>query len=193
MNINGIILAGGYSSRMGQNKSLLKIGNRTIIEIIAEKMKPIFPEVLIITNNPDEYEFLKLEIHEDIYPHMGPLSGIHSGLVNSKAQSNFFVSCDSPCFTRESINFMIAKYTGAAAMAARGKDRSHYLFGIYSKECIPVLESSLKNNELRVSNFFDKMNGIEIPIEECESYSGNQFLNINTLEDYEKLREVLRS
>jgi len=191
--MNGIILAGGYSSRMGQNKSLLKISEKTIIEIIADKMKPIFPEVLIITNNPDEYEFLKLEIREDIYPHMGPLSGIHSGLVNSEAQNNCFVSCDSPCFSRESINFMIAKYNGESAFAARDNGRTHYLFGIYSKECIPVLESSLKNKELRVSNFFAKMNGIKIPIEECEGYSENQFLNVNTMEDYEKLREVLRS
>jgi NDP-sugar pyrophosphorylase family protein len=48
MNITGIILAGGKSSRMGQNKSLLKLGSLTLIEVILQKMKSFFAEVIII-------------------------------------------------------------------------------------------------------------------------------------------------
>ena len=56
--ITGIILAGGKSTRMGQNKSLLKIGEYTIIERVVNLLKPLFPELILITNNPEEYSFL---------------------------------------------------------------------------------------------------------------------------------------
>ena len=65
--ITGVILAGGKSSRMGVNKSFLKLGNQTIIERIVDLMKSIFSEVIIITNTPDEYKFLNLPLYEDIY------------------------------------------------------------------------------------------------------------------------------
>ena len=58
--ITGIILSGGNSTRMGENKSFLKIGDTFIIEIITYLMKSIFSEVIIITNEPELYKISKL-------------------------------------------------------------------------------------------------------------------------------------
>jgi len=71
--ITGIILAGGKSSRMGNNKSFLKLGHKLIIELITDLMKSLFNEVIIITNTPNEYEFLKLVMYKDIYVGKGVL------------------------------------------------------------------------------------------------------------------------
>ncbi len=87
--ITGIILAGGKSKRMGINKALLKIGDKTIIERTAGLMQGLFNRVLLITNSPNEYMFLGLEIYEDIYKNIGPLAGIHSGLVYSNYRKKF--------------------------------------------------------------------------------------------------------
>ncbi|MCK7517640.1 MAG: NTP transferase domain-containing protein [Ignavibacteriales bacterium] len=57
--ITGIILCGGKSSRMQTNKALLKLSDKTVIEIVAEKLKSIFNEVLISANDSKEYDFLK--------------------------------------------------------------------------------------------------------------------------------------
>ena len=88
--ITGIILAGGKSTRMGANKSFLKIGEQTVIERITYLMKSVFTNVIIISNTPDEYIFLNLPIYEDVYKGKGPLAGIHSGLKNSDTQKNFY-------------------------------------------------------------------------------------------------------
>jgi len=64
--ITGIILSGGKSTRMGDNKSLLKIGELTIIERVRILMKSLFDEVILITNDPADYKFLldKLSLTE---------------------------------------------------------------------------------------------------------------------------------
>src|SRR6266496_3170841 len=94
--ITGIILAGGKSSRMGTNKAFLRLGNKYVIEILADLMKNIFSKMILITNEPALYKFLKIDIYEDIYKNKGPLGGIHSGLVNSQTEKNFVLSCDIP-------------------------------------------------------------------------------------------------
>ena len=95
-NITGIILSGGTSSRMGENKALLQLGKKKVIEHITDLMCSIFANVILITNTPNEYEFLNLPMYEDIFKVGGPLAGIHSGLVNSKTEENFILSCDMP-------------------------------------------------------------------------------------------------
>ncbi len=177
---------------MGQNKSLLKLGSLTLIEVILQKMKSFFAEVIIITNTPKDYEFLHIPLYTDIYPHLGPLSGIHSGLVNSRTDVNFFISCDSPCFTSELLNYVVAKYNGQQALSISEDDRVHYLFGIYTRDSIPVLERCLKNKELRVSQYFNKIGGELISIEKSGIFSDDLFFNVNTAEDYEKLKKLFK-
>ena len=89
--VTGIILAGGKSSRMGENKSLLKLEGITVIERVVNLMQKIFKEVILITNTPDEYDFLSIPMYKDIYEYKGPLAGINSGLTHSKTESKELV------------------------------------------------------------------------------------------------------
>ena len=107
--ITGIILSGGKSTRMGENKSLMKINGKTIIEHVNDLIQSLFSNVILISNNPDEYEFLGIKIYKDIFPGMGPLAGIHSGLKNSSTQKNFIISCDIPLMTPEMIKTIPSK------------------------------------------------------------------------------------
>lgn len=105
--ITAIILSGGKSFRMGRNKSLLKIGDKTIIERIRDQMKHIFKDVIWIANTPNEYKFLDLPIYEDTYKHTWPLAVIHSGLINSSTDTNFIISCDLLLITKGMIKYLV--------------------------------------------------------------------------------------
>ncbi len=105
--VTGIILAGGRSTRMGENKAFLKIGNFTAIEIVRNFMQSLFTNVILITNSPAEYSFLGLDTYEDVYKNMGPLAGIHSGLLNSTAEKNFILSCDLLLMKKEIVDYII--------------------------------------------------------------------------------------
>ncbi len=106
-NVAGIILAGGKSKRMGQEKALIKIGDLTAIEIVYEKLKSIFENVFIIANDPSKYSFLDIKVYEDIFKDVGPLAGMHSGLRHSSSENNFFISCDMVLMRKEIIEYIV--------------------------------------------------------------------------------------
>jgi len=203
--ITAIILSGGKSLRMGTNKSLLKIGDKTIIERLRDLLQSMFKDVILITNDPDDYKFLGLPIYEDIFRHRGPLAGIHSGLKHSKTNINFIISCDLPFMKKEMINYLIEYKTDKLITVAKADGFIQQLAGKYSKECLSPSEEILKegvNNENRddvqkkrkcnVLNLIDTVGAEIIPAESLPFYKEELYFNMNRTEDYNLLLEKLR-
>ncbi len=195
--ITAIILAGGKSSRIGTEKALLKLNNVTIIESIYNLVTEIFDEVIIISDEKEKYSFLTDNVYKDIYPGLGPLSGIHSGLKNSNTEFNFIISCDMPFVNNEVVNFIISKISSETEIVFTKSDSSfHTLCGVYQKKSFPKLEELILNSENERSNklgkakikLFDLINSVNaeiIDIENEKFYHSNLMFNMNTLEDYE--------
>src|ERR1035437_7677768 len=97
-NLNGYILAGGKSSRMGTDKGLLVFNKKTIIQHVIAQLKPVVKEVIIVSNNRD-YEKFGVKVIADIIKNIGPAGGIHAALSHSNTNHNFIVSCDMPFIT----------------------------------------------------------------------------------------------
>jgi molybdenum cofactor guanylyltransferase len=197
--ITGIILAGGKSKRMGINKSFLKIGSQTIIERTAGLMNSLFPRVILIANNREEYEFLDMEIYEDIHKNIGPLGGIHSGLTNSNTEKNFIISCDMPLVNKNVIEFIINYKTDKPVIITKADGFIQQLCGVYSKNILPNIETIIKaENKIEFENSRQEKRGclvlklvkdidaeiIDIALE-YDSYKEGLFFNMNKPEDYE--------
>lgn len=203
--INAVILSGGKSTRMGTNKSLLKIGENTVIERMNDLLQSIFKDVILITNEPEDYKFLGVPIYEDVFRHRGPLAGIHSGLKHSKTNINFIISCDLPFMTKEMINYLIEYKTDKLITVAKADGYIQQLAGKYSKECISPAENILKkvvNNENRnviqkkrkcnVLSLIDVVGAEIIPAESLTFYNEDLYFNMNRSEDYNLLLKKLR-
>lgn len=196
-NITGIILSGGKSKRMGENKSLLKVGSKTILEVVYDKISMLFKELLVITNEPELYQFLNLKIYKDIFPGKGPLAGIHSGLVHSKTQKNFILSCDMPLISIDMINTIINYKTDSFITVAKADGYIQQLCGVYDKRCLTetteLLEESL-SGEIRntqqekrgckVLQLIKEMNAEILDAESFPSYNEDLFFNMNTMDDF---------
>jgi len=202
--IKGIILSGGKSSRMGRNKSFLKIGDKTIIERVRDFLQGIFQDVILIANDPEEYKFLGLPMFEDVYRHKGPLAGIHSGLKHSKTNLNFIISCDLPFMTKEMINYLIEYKTDKLITIAKADGFIQQLAGKYSKECLSPSEKILKElieNENRdevqkkrkcnVLSLIDLVGAEIISAESLPFYNEDLYFNMNRTEDYNWLMNKL--
>lgn len=194
--ITGVILAGGKSSRMGVNKSLLKINDKTIIEKIVELMKSVFKKVIVITNTFQEYAFLKLPMFKDVYLGRGPLAGIHSGLIHSVSSQIFVISCDMPLITREMIEYIVNYKTEYPVTVCRADGFIQQLAGRYSKLILPKIESILvknlteerseikKKRKCNVLQLIENVGAEIINAESLEFYSDYLFFNMNNIEDY---------
>lgn len=190
-NISAIILAGGESKRFGENKALLKLGNKSIIEHICDVLLFHFDEILINSNNLSDFEFLNLKVVKDIYKNHRPLSGVHAELVNSRAEKIFFISCDLPCIDLQSIDYLINNSFDSEITLPAINNYQLYVCGVYSKSVIPEIETLINetDNKPSLKRLIKKVNTKLMNIEAQSFFDEKVFINMNTKEDYEVVKK----
>ena len=173
------ILAGGKSRRMGQDKSLLPIQGQPLIAHIAHQLAPVFPEILIGSNEAGKYAFMGLPVIPDQAPEQGPLMGILSCLKAAKHECTLVVACDIPTIDIPFVRHLIrmAADVDIVIPVSEG-DRHEPLFAVYRKSVIPVAEALLARGERRIVELFSGLR-----VRKCEMPS-NWYRNLNTPEDY---------
>jgi molybdopterin-guanine dinucleotide biosynthesis protein A len=191
--ITGIILCGGKSKRMGVDKSFLKIDDKPMIERVYEMMSNNFKNVLLISNESQNYYYLSKNVYKDIYPGLGPLSGIHSGLKYSKSQLNFFISSDMPFVTEDVILFLLRHISSHDIVLSRSNNFINTICGIYSKNCLDKAEDFLKKsvpnqkgkkNRIKLRDLIHACNTLVLDIEEQFFFNADLMFNMNSYEDY---------
>ena len=196
-NILGIILAGGKSSRFGEDKSIAKLGDKTLLDHTINKIEKEFAEILVISNNK-EFNFKNNKIHvvEDcIEGQLGPLVGILSAMkwvIKNKKNYKWIASfpCDTPFFDIKLISELKIKVkeTSKKLIFLNSNKKRHNIFGLWSMDLIEILEKDIKNSFRKVELWADKIGYENININE-EKF--DRFLNINTKKDLEKAKENL--
>lgn len=183
-----IILAGGKSRRMGSNKAFLKYGNKTFIEHQIAKLKTIFSEIIISSNDHNIYEGLNLPVVSDVIPEKGPLSGICAGLLYTKNSHVFVIACDMP-FVCENAIMYLKEYTGkydvVVPQTEYGLEPMH---AFYSKKCIQPMYRHIKEGKLRIIDFFSEVNVKVVDKKEFKNLGAieHPLLNLNTPDEYKK-------
>ncbi|GAV24578.1 molybdenum cofactor guanylyltransferase [Carboxydothermus islandicus] len=190
-NLTVAILAGGKSSRMGQNKALLPLGPMKIIEHLVTNLRPIASELLLIANT-DEYAFLNLPVYRDRFPGQGPLAGIETALRFAVNEKVYITACDLPLLPAE-IPMFLAENTednDVTVLAYKGKIEP--LIGIYRKSIYPVVEKHLILQKNKIIDFYPQVKVRIINFEQLpENLQREEFLlNVNTPADYEKLLKI---
>ena len=187
--ITGIILAGGKSSRMGRDKSFIRLGNKELIGVVIDKLEALFKDLIIVTNNPPRYQKYALRTVTDVLKGRGPLGGIYAGLLASDSPYNFVVACDMPNLNPELIKYMIKEKNGFDVVVPHLKKGYEALFAVYSKSCIMPIYEAIRSENLRVRDFFKKVNVRELKEGEIKRFGSPDilFMNINTPLDYTKL------
>jgi FdhD protein len=188
--VSGVILAGGKSSRMGSNKALLPYKGGRFIEAIHRQLAEIFEEVLLVTNNPEQYEFLPCRKVADLFPGAGALAGIHSGLYHSANQAIFAVACDMPYLNNDLVRHLAERADGGSVIIPEGPAGLEPLHAVYGKGCLGAIEETLMAGEKRIMSFFDRVSIVRINTEQIAGFdpSFTSFCNINTPEEYFRLR-----
>ena len=196
-NILGSILAGGKSKRMGEDKLFLNLNNKNLIEYTIDKVKKYLNELIIITNNENEF-FKKnnlITVKDCIGGQLGPLVGILTAMKWAKKNSpkcSWIASfpCDTPFFPESIISKFIeeSKKKESLILCASSHGRKHNIFGLWSLDLYDKLYNDLVNNKVRKVQDWTKANNIKNLEFEFEDY--DPFFNINTLEDLEFAKKL---
>ncbi|HZT57920.1 MAG TPA: molybdenum cofactor guanylyltransferase [Pyrinomonadaceae bacterium] len=189
---DGFILAGGASSRMGFDKSRLRIGGRTFVERIAEALYSVAARVSVVSSRDDAASH-GLRVVRDVHAGRGALGGIHAALASGRAPRAFVVSCDLPFVTPE-LFARLAEFTGQSsdAVAPVQEDgRQQPLCAIYSREaCLPVAAELIREGDLRPRSLLQRVRTRFVAFDELSDLESSElfFANVNTPEDYEKAK-----
>jgi len=189
--IEGFILVGGASRRMGADKAGLKLGNRSFVERVAEALAAIARTVSVV--GTDETQIPRLTVVRDVYPAWGALGGLHGALSACRSSWAAVVACDLPFVTRELfVRLSSLRGNFDAVVPVQTDGRPQPLCALYRREaCTPRAAELIAAGERRPRALLQKVETRWVAPHELEDLQGSTdfFANINTPEDYLRARE----
>ena len=193
--VTGVLLAGGKSRRMGEDKRYLAVGEQTLLERGLEVLQSIFCEVLVVIAQDSLPLRINARVVRDLVPDCGSLGGLYTGLIQATTPYIFVAACDMP-FLNQTV---IAQFTNRRATAdiviAKLDDRLHPMHALYSKRCLPALEQMIRARQLKIQEIVSQSSLRVRYVTEADLLtidpSGHSFYNVNTMADLEAARSLL--
>lgn len=159
MNVAGILLCGGKSSRMGSPKAWLLVNGETLlartVRIVSEVASPIIVAAAVGQELPSLPQ--GVIVVRDALPERGPLGGLAAALEAMEADAAIVVSCDLPRLTNSVLKALIDSQDDSLACVPVVNGESQPLAALYRKEALPIVEQHLATNRLSMRALLDAL------------------------------------
>ncbi len=175
---------------MGRNKALLEFEGESLIQRAVRRLGEVFPEVMIAGGNPGDYAGLGVPVIPDLIPGLGPLSGLHAGLVAARNPYCFLVACDMPHAEPAMAGFFIERWGGAEVVVPRVGGYLEPMHALYHRSCLSQIEVQLTQENVKIIAFYPRVSTVEVTEDELRPRFGSLeriFSNVNTPDDYQRL------
>ena len=181
--ISAILLAGGYSSRMGRNKAELDFHGVSFLQHQVNKLRAAGIADIVVAGYPTCIEGTRSVM--DIYPHRGPLSGIHAGLLAVKESKALVLAVDTPLVPVSLLEELTGRHRMGITLVSCGGEVEP-LIGVYDKKLLPECEQLLRGSVTSLRRLFG-MVGVS-----TVEYTGDPklLMNCNTPEEYKKITDI---
>jgi molybdopterin-guanine dinucleotide biosynthesis protein A len=186
--VTGIILAGGESRRLRLNKALLELEGQPLLTRIANRLRPLCSDVVVVGGLNAVCQVRGLRFVEDLLPGHGALGGIHAGLHAAQTPYSLVVGCDMPFLNQDLLRFMVEQAQGYDAVILRLGRFLEPLHALYSRHCLRPIEHLLVQGGGRIISFFSQVRVRYIEEWEVDRFDPQHrsFFNINTPEDWQQ-------
>ena len=198
MDISCVVLAGGKGLRLGQDKALETIGNKNLLHWVVSYLSLFKSNIIIVTAEKQSRsqltDYPQLRIVTDAYPDKGPLAGIYTGLATSDSLHNLVVACDMPFLNYALLDYILQISADFDLVIPRLGDMVEPLHAVYSKTCLPPIQSLLEQGNLSVRGLFSLVRVRYVEATEINRFDPEHlsFFNINTKSDLQMAGELLR-
>jgi len=181
---------------MGEDKKYMLFQGVPLIQRVYEKIKAISDDILIVSNSPDELEFMDVDVFSDLIPDIGPIGGLFTAMEIAKHEYVAVIACDLPFVSKEILfeaqNLLIS--TGAdVAIPKTGPEYYEPLHAVYlRKTCKGAILKSINNKEYRLVSWLSDVHVIEMSGDLMNKLDPNHiaFMNINTKQDYNLAEKI---
>ncbi|MDY0125659.1 MAG: molybdenum cofactor guanylyltransferase [Anaerolineaceae bacterium] len=188
--ISLVIQAGGKSSRMGENKTLMQFLGVPLIQRVLERTKSIAQEVIIVSNEPEELAFLDVNVVKDSIPGLGAIGGLYTAMDKANSELVAVVACDLPfvsaAILAEGARLLDQTDADVAIPRVNG-DFYEPLHAVYRREpCKKAIFQAIQSEKRRLVSWFSLVRVVEMDEDLCRQLDpdGLAFFNINSKEDF---------
>ncbi|WRB59483.1 molybdenum cofactor guanylyltransferase MobA [Helicobacter pylori] len=185
-----VLLAGGKSSRfitnnIQINKALMPFESYfSLLEHQYTRLLKLFKKVIISAKKSYELNApYLLERESDLF---SPLFGIYNAFLTLQTPYIFFISIDTPLVSFESIKALCG-IKNFSVIYAKSPTKEHYLISLWHQNIFNALSYALKTQNYRLSDLVKNTSSIAMHFNKEE-----EFLNLNTLKDYELAVQILK-
>jgi molybdopterin-guanine dinucleotide biosynthesis protein A len=193
--ILGVVLAGGKSLRFGEDKSQVKLNNKSLIDHILSEILTEFKELLIVSNNLIEFNKSEnISVISDFKNNLGPLGGVLTAMkwIKDNNKDYQWISTfptDTPFFKNQILKDFHDKINlkNGKLFFIKSNNTRHNIFGLWSIDLADKLEKDLENGDRKVEDWANK---VGVNIIDMQFEKNDPFFNINTKEDLEKAKNI---
>jgi molybdopterin-guanine dinucleotide biosynthesis protein A len=193
--VTGILLAGGKSRRMGEDKRHLVVGEQTLLERGLAVLRSTFQDVLVVIAQDSPPLGVDARVVRDLVPDCGSLGGLYSGLMQATTPWVFVVACDMPFLNQAVIAQFTSRRATADIVMAKLAAKLHPMHALYGKRCLPLLEQMIQAGQLKIQELVSHPSLRVQYVTEVDLLaidpSGRSFQNVNTPADLEAARSLL--
>lgn len=197
MDRSAIVLAGGFSSRFGQDKGVLSLADKPLIKHVIDVIDPLVDEVVVVTNSRERIVKYSRVVASDVQfvidvcKARSPLIGALTGFGCANGRYSLLVPFDTPFVSREIVSLLFKLGQGKAAVIPRWPNGYiEPLHAVYqTKLALEAAESAVAEGRLQVRALIEKLRGVRyvstMIIQQLDQELLT-FFNINTPEDLSK-------
>lgn len=182
MSVHAYILAGGKSTRMGEEKGMILFHDKPLIQHVIEKVSEVVETIFIVTSN-NAYTQFQRPLIEDHLKELGPAGGIDTALQHSTATHNLIVACDMPFIDSISLQYLMGESQQHEITVPVLNHYPEALLAVYSTSCYQQWHEAVEQGVLKLSDLLSMFATNFVDGNKMLLHNPLLFKNMNSKED----------
>lgn len=186
IDVTGVILAGGKSTRMGCDKADLNIEGQSLFQRVCRALGQVCRQSQIAGERPDLASD-ELPSCADRYPGSS-LGGLHNALANTTSEWILVLPCDLPFPSPRLLHSLLARREGVQAVIPRTRNGSEPLIACYHRSVLPLVAEQIAQGNLRLTDLLARLQVHYLEEKELPTGWRRALTNLNRPQDLERLQ-----
>jgi molybdopterin-guanine dinucleotide biosynthesis protein A len=186
------LLAGGLSSRMGEDKAFAPFQGGTLLEWMRDRIAPLFPYVFVVAREPSRFHGLGLPVVNDALTECGSAVGVYTAVLAAPTERVICLACDMPFVTSRFLWELADRSVGFDVFVPRHGDFLQPLCAVYSKRTLDAYREFIQSGGRRIFDIYPDLNTGYLDMDEGRHGDPEKlFVNVNTRAELEAARRAL--
>jgi molybdenum cofactor guanylyltransferase len=190
----GVLLAGGKSRRMGEDKRFLSVGEGTLFERSLAVLRSVFETVFVVIAQDSPALTADVPVYRDLVPNCGSMGGLYTGLKMAVTPYVFVVGSDMPFLNPAAVRYFTDLKGDHDVVMAKLENGLQPMHALYHRQCLPIMEELIKAHELKIQQLASHLTlrvRLVTPGElDVIDPQARSFFNVNTPSDLETARSM---